>query len=157
MNARPWTLGWISTAEPPAPVRLRLSRRKGFDLQALSLATNGLPAVKVTRPGKWGNPHVAMRCWFHGPMPELGLGDFDAVTAADADREGRRIAVALYRLEAARRPAAFAELRGKNLACWCPLPSATNPDEPCHADVLLDLANRPVCEEITPPRSRQED
>ena len=27
------------------------------------------------------------------------------------------------------------ELRGKNLACWCKL------DEPCHADVLLKLAN----------------
>lgn len=26
-------------------------------------------------------------------------------------------------------------LRGKNLACWCPL------DQPCHADVLLELAN----------------
>lgn len=29
------------------------------------------------------------------------------------------------------------ELRGKNLACWCPEGS------PCHADVLLELANRP--------------
>lgn len=28
------------------------------------------------------------------------------------------------------------ELRGQNLACWCSL------DQPCHADVLLDLANR---------------
>lgn len=27
------------------------------------------------------------------------------------------------------------ELRGKNLACWCRL------DQPCHADVLLELAN----------------
>jgi len=27
------------------------------------------------------------------------------------------------------------ELRGKDLACWCPL------DQPCHADVLLELAN----------------
>jgi hypothetical protein len=26
------------------------------------------------------------------------------------------------------------ELKGKNLACWCPL------DKPCHADVLLELA-----------------
>ena len=26
-------------------------------------------------------------------------------------------------------------LRGKNLACWCPLA------EPCHADVLLEMAN----------------
>lgn len=27
------------------------------------------------------------------------------------------------------------KLRGKNLACWCPL------DWPCHADVLLEIAN----------------
>lgn len=27
-------------------------------------------------------------------------------------------------------------LRGKNLACWCPL------DKPCHADVLLKIANQ---------------
>lgn len=27
------------------------------------------------------------------------------------------------------------ELRGKNLACWCQL------DQPCHADVLLEIAN----------------
>jgi site-specific DNA-methyltransferase (adenine-specific) len=31
--------------------------------------------------------------------------------------------------------AAHAKLRGLNLACWCPL------DEPCHADVLLEVAN----------------
>lgn len=30
----------------------------------------------------------------------------------------------------------LAPLRGKNLACWCPL------DRPCHADVLLELANQ---------------
>ena len=27
------------------------------------------------------------------------------------------------------------DLAGKDLACWCPL------DQPCHADVLLELAN----------------
>jgi hypothetical protein len=27
-------------------------------------------------------------------------------------------------------------LRGKDLACWC------GPDQECHADVLLELANR---------------
>lgn len=31
-------------------VRLTLSRNRGFDLQALSLATNGLLAVVVARP-----------------------------------------------------------------------------------------------------------
>jgi hypothetical protein len=30
---------------------------------------------------------------------------------------------------------AKAELRGKDLACWCRL------DQPCHADVLIELAN----------------
>lgn len=30
---------------------------------------------------------------------------------------------------------ARAELHGKDLACWCPL------DQPCHADVLLEIAN----------------
>ena len=29
------------------------------------------------------------------------------------------------------------QLRGKNLMCWCDL------DKPCHADVLLELANTP--------------
>lgn len=29
----------------------------------------------------------------------------------------------------------ISELRGKDLACWCPL------DQPCHADVLLEIAN----------------
>jgi len=29
------------------------------------------------------------------------------------------------------------ELKGKDLACWCPL------DQPCHADVLLKIANKP--------------
>lgn len=26
-------------------------------------------------------------------------------------------------------------LRGKDLVCWCPL------DQPCHADILLEIAN----------------
>ena len=35
----------------------------------------------------------------------------------------------------------LAPLRGKNLACWCPL------DQPCHADVLLELANPQISPE----------
>lgn len=33
------------------------------------------------------------------------------------------------------------ELAGKNLACWCPLTDAQGNRVPCHADVLLELAN----------------
>jgi hypothetical protein len=35
---------------------------------------------------------------------------------------------------------ALPELRGKNLACWCPLPKQGDADS-CHALVLLELAN----------------
>lgn len=40
-----------------------------------------------------------------------------------------------YRNEMVRR---LPELRGKDLMCWCPL------DKPCHADVLIELANGPM-------------
>lgn len=144
------------------PVRLQLSRRKGFDLQALSLATNGLPAVRVSRPGLFGNPFVA-HDW-QAAFRAVALG-------FRGDRAGRLgAAVALYRLwltaelrdiDAGKRDfwdrevmtvrphvpresvlARLGELRGKNLACWCP------PGQPCHADVLLELAN---IDAATPP------
>lgn len=37
--------------------------------------------------------------------------------------------------------AAQKELRGKNLACWCPLPTEPYEPDQCHAAVLLELAN----------------
>ena len=95
--------------------------------------------VSVARPTKWGNPFTIEaaleseyastetarefvvtcfrewlgpsqqgRDWWHGPESD------------------RRRATILSNL---------ADLRGKNLACWCPL------DAPCHADVLLEIAN----------------
>ncbi|HEX5568070.1 MAG TPA: DUF4326 domain-containing protein, partial [Streptomyces sp.] len=36
-----------------------------------------------------------------------------------------------------------AELRGRDLMCWCPLPAPGEPDH-CHAAVLLELANAPA-------------
>lgn len=99
------------------PVRLRLSRRKGFNLQVLSRETNGLPAVNVARRSKWGNPFP--------------------VTA----KFGQAAAVRDFRTYVLLRLAngvgyPLAELRGKNLACWC----STEPGTHCHADVLLCLA-----------------
>ena len=43
------------------PKRLQLSRRKGFQLQALSREANGREAVVVARPSRWGNPFVIGR------------------------------------------------------------------------------------------------
>jgi hypothetical protein len=116
------------------PVRLQLSRRKGFDLQALSLATNGLPAVKIDRTTKFGNPfrvgepvdmNLVRRWGWRFKWPDHVCGD--------AEEAVRRFRACLF-LDEAIHDYVRQELRGKNLACWCE-------HAPCHADVLLELAN----------------
>lgn len=91
------------------PMRVQRRRSKGWRMPPNT--------VYVGRPTKWGNPFRV-----------------DGATS-------RAQAVALYRdylrradQEAVRR--GVLTLRGKHLACWCPL------DQPCHADALLELANR---------------
>lgn len=129
------------------PVRLRLSRRKGFDLQALSRATNGLEAVKVDRTTKWGNPfvvhHPGSSC--EKPMtPKMAVASFKAMLAKQGSWSPIPLPWPKGKIPRDWTEAAdvVRELRGKNLACWCAL------DAPCHADVLLELANAPVCEEV---------
>lgn len=93
--------------------------------------------VKVDRSTKWGNPFVKHSdarpferslavtlfsdllreagAWWPTPMP-WPKGKMPAKPATTVDDVRR-------------------ELRGKHLACWCP------PGTPCHADVLLRIAN----------------
>lgn len=112
------------------PERIQLSRRKGWRKPENT--------VVVARPSKWGNP-----CrWKAGEVYEPATGERWLLSAAEA----RAIAVQGFR-DMLNDPEARAvngyphdaeirdELAGKNLACWCPL------DQPCHADVLLKLAN----------------
>ncbi|WP_265518929.1 DUF4326 domain-containing protein [Nitratireductor luteus] len=108
------------------PVRLRLSRRKGFDLQTHSRSVNGLPAINVARPSKWGNPYQAGKD-----------GQGDRAYLVDLFRAYLNRPEQTSLVDAIRH-----ELRGKNLACWCPCDG-----KPCHADVLLALANDPEREE----------
>ena len=106
------------------PVRLQLSRKKGFDLQAQSRAVNGLPAVSVARPGKWGNPYT---------VEEFGRDEavrgFRAMVLSPDEGE-----LSFRRGYLPTCEEIVSELLGKNLACWCK-------GSPCHADVLLELAN----------------
>lgn len=111
------------------PVRLQLSRRAGFDLQAISQAANGMAAVNVARPSRWGNP--------------CKVGQYRGYDAAMAVRDFRRwlrrdLEVRSFE-NVYGKPPSFAMIRaylgGRNLACWC------KPGEPCHADVLLEIAN----------------
>jgi hypothetical protein len=106
------------------PQRIQLSRRKGWRLPANTL--------KVDRSTKWGNPFivglVACGCRSVGGCTH---GLFNCETAQEA--------VDLFRewiANGKRRRFMLGELRGSNLACWCPL------GQPCHADVLLELANK---------------
>lgn len=114
------------------PVGIQLSRRKGFNLQAYSRALNGLPAVNVSRPGKYGNPYrvgiVACGCRSAG---ECSHNAFNCETAAEAVERYRDLPRSETRLAQIK-----AELAGKNLGCWC------RPGDPCHRNVLLELANR---------------
>jgi hypothetical protein len=70
----------------------------------------------VSRPTRWGNPHP------------LSLGRTEAVRRYRQDLLAGSLPFNVVDVER--------ELRGRDLACYCPL------DEPCHADVLLEIANR---------------
>ena len=105
------------------PRRIQLSRAKGWRMPENT--------VKVTRgPGmKFGNPFAVGE---EGPMGRIAIDVEGAVGFfRDMLRDPELRAAAGYPDDATIR----GELRGKNLACWCGGPF-------CHADVLLELANR---------------
>jgi hypothetical protein len=94
--------------EPPEPQRIQLRRTKGWRKPEGS--------VVVARPTKWGNP--VSKALVPDPV--------DLVRYYE-----KWIELFPHVAQAARR-----ELRGHDLACWCPL------NQPCHADVLLKIANK---------------
>jgi hypothetical protein len=81
-------------------------------------------SVYVGRPTKWGNPFVVGPDPWQGHVdtPELAVGYFEDWMLRPCD----------WNLP---KPPELSPLRGKDLVCWCPL------NKPCHADVLLKLAN----------------
>jgi hypothetical protein len=80
--------------------------------------------VSVCRPGKFGNPFKVTEDRSHAQAVSA-FRIWLAVEGCTADMPERkqRILESLH------------ELRGKNLACYC------KEGSPCHADVLLELAN----------------
>ena len=131
-----------------APKRVQRTRLKG----------GGMPAgsVLVARPTIYGNPYLVVKVpeltcrvgpgvrsqWrngthWHTVWPDGQTWCFETRALA-AER-----AVELHRLHTGPmgnyeiEDADLEWLRGKDLACWCPL------DLPCHADTLLEFANTP--------------
>lgn len=96
-------------------------------------------AVCVTRPGKWGNPFTVRGPDCNGLWKTAHC---DVVTGVFMTQvEAAKLAVKLFEkaIRSGRMPVTVddvrRELRGKDLACFCRLGS------PCHADVLLRIAN----------------
>ncbi|GAA2159216.1 MULTISPECIES: DUF4326 domain-containing protein [Glycomyces] len=129
----------------------RIQRRMTAEWRA-PLDEQGQRPIYVGRPGQFGNPfriykghsaigpmwHVAVDTWGHIPADECVCA-----YASSSEPLGPESVVELYRmmLEARRQDDPdrlrewLAPLAGRDLMCWCPLGS------PCHADVLLELAN----------------
>ena len=117
--------GPIMPQDRTPPRRIRLRRAKGWRMP------DG--AVKVDRTTRWGNPFVIGE-----PHPQTGSPmsreEAFALYRLALDEPGGDLAKHLKpgcTIEAAR-----AALAGRDLACWCA------PDELCHADHLLRIANR---------------
>lgn len=96
------------------PVRIQRKRARGWKMPENT--------IYVGRPGMFGN-YAALRMG----LPRTGRSAANAFRVwveTEASDEWKDHAAKT--------------LRGKNLACWCLLSS------PCHADVLLELANAPL-------------
>jgi hypothetical protein len=119
------------------PVRIRLSRAKGFNLQQASLALNGLPAINIARPGPLGNPFVVGEDGDRATCVHLFrmllLGELAVSRKASVESQRHVITYIAENLKS---------LRNRNLACWCSEGSI------CHGDALLELFNRPQCREV---------
>jgi hypothetical protein len=105
-----------STPAAARPQRVQLKRSAGWKMPANT--------VKVDRTTRWGNP--------------FGAADCGSVAAAVA-QHGRWMRGEIAAPGGAEPPTAEAirgALAGRNLACWCPA------NGPCHAELLLAIANR---------------
>lgn len=127
------------------PERIQLSRRKGWRMPPNT--------VNVARPTIFSNPFKIgspSGCDFGdgGPEPlikamtreqcvEFYRTMSQGILTPEMHPNGHRWVERLRAKIGGYYPFEWiaSELRGKNLACWCPL------DGPCHADVLLKLAS----------------
>jgi hypothetical protein len=122
-----WT---IIDDKPAGPRRIQRKRAKSWTMPE--------GAVFVGRPGRWGNPFTVGKAIYEG--------------YAENEVDARKTCADLFRIWITQGPDGdwwfhygadrhrwinehLHELRGKDLACWCP------DGVPCHGDVLLKLAN----------------
>ena len=102
------------------PQRIQLSRKAGFKLPANTIV------VSRGRGRLFGNPFDVKNMTFMHTLTEKRQAVVNSYRDwLNESTEGSELKAIIR-----------AKLRGKNLACWCPI------GEPCHADVLIEIANR---------------
>lgn len=122
------------------PQRIQRKRTKGWRMG---------DAVYVGRGSRYGNPYRVGESYALIADGPYGANQQRQVLATITPA----LAVDLYRLWLSYMhtgdmprdrptPAEIKALRGRDLACWCPLTDAQGNHVPCHADVLLELANK---------------
>lgn len=126
------------------PARIKRERTPGWTLAGAT--TNPLGAVIVSRPSRFGNPFTikaAIEAEWSNPRSAvvqmyrewLRVGT-EGGWYEETYRIGRQV------FDRRRVLADLHTLKGKDLACTCPLPDPGQPDL-CHAAVLLELARHP--------------
>jgi Domain of unknown function (DUF4326) len=108
------------------PIRYQRSRKEGSRLPAGVLCVTRT-GTKGNPYGRWGNPFDSAE-EFEKVLKLIIANKFNPDHSSipeDKIIQMRNIAGNLR------------EIQGRDLACWCPF------EKQCHADVLIDLANRP--------------
>lgn len=103
------------------PQRIQRKRVKGWKMPPNT--------ISVTRPGIYGNPYRLND-------PRWG----NIKTAAESVERYRQLLARRKENEGEAFEKWIARLRGKNLACFCEI------GKPCHADLLLEIANETAAE-----------
>lgn len=136
--------GGAGAAGVRTPQRIQRKRTRGWRMPANT--------VYVGRPTRWGNPWTLDAYWDAGYS---GSARRAAEVAVDLFRAwmtqtrslwggsvpGPEIHAPWDKPGVTRTPPDLSALRGKDLACWCALVDEEGNRLPCHADVLLELAN----------------
>lgn len=118
------------------PVRVQRKRVKGWKMPENT--------VCVTRGTYFGNPFAVGGYYSIAPHADSRFNGMSYVRSLGQSEGFIKVrdnehAIEMYKEYLAKFPLSqnkIAELKGKNLACFCPL------DKPCHADILLEIANR---------------
>ena len=115
--------------------------------------------IYVGRPSKWGNPFKVGEIvpqeliqYLRFPGEPDRLAGLSSVRIVSAERVVETFS--WWIIEQPYLMLSLDELRGHNLACWCGVWYNNGERIPCHADILLELANEgyktPACREEMP-------